>query len=377
MLERQRVGDGVEAARRHRDVGGHRAVDAVAEALARRAQVVAPGAAHHAGAADDGGRLADDAVAFLERRARPCRPWRPCRRTRGRAHRHVHGPGMRGVELVDVGAADRDRADLRAGRRASPISGHWHFAQLDRQRLEAWTGTTAGWVCGHLGSASGKLARGARGHAASGGFRRQISCRMLKRSVPAGLKSSASMTSGAPSTTSGAPCAGHSIACWMVRPPTAWTGTCHGVHDRGELVHRAQSLDQPRARRSRCGGSHVHAERLHPASRSRPSSAPRLSPMTLMPKSRPASTTRRMVASWARPMTTTSSRPPWPSSRPRGSRRPWSSASATIGWLGKPRAQRLDRRARLRPGAAACRPRASRRRPRRPSARWPGPRRGW
>ena len=52
VLEGQRVGDRVQAARRRGDVGGHRAVDAVAEALAGRAQVVAAGAAHQARAAD-------------------------------------------------------------------------------------------------------------------------------------------------------------------------------------------------------------------------------------------------------------------------------------------------------------------------------------
>ena len=47
-LERQRVGDVVQAARRHADVLRHRAVDAVAESLARGAQVVAARAAHQA-----------------------------------------------------------------------------------------------------------------------------------------------------------------------------------------------------------------------------------------------------------------------------------------------------------------------------------------
>src|SRR6185369_9099620 len=53
----------------------------------------------------------------------------------------------------------------------------------------------------------------------------QISFRMSNRLLPAGLKPSPSITSGAPSTTRFAPCAGHSIACLMVSPPTACTGT--------------------------------------------------------------------------------------------------------------------------------------------------------
>ena len=84
-VERQRVGNVMQAARRHAHVLRHRAVDAVAEALARRAQVVATGAAHQALAADVGGGLADDAIAFLEAPSRRRRPGRRRHRTRARA----------------------------------------------------------------------------------------------------------------------------------------------------------------------------------------------------------------------------------------------------------------------------------------------------
>ena len=54
---------------------------------------------------------------------------------------------------------------------------------------------------------------------------RQISRERVAQLRPVtALNSSASMTSGAPSTTSGAPCDGHSIAWRIERPPTACTG---------------------------------------------------------------------------------------------------------------------------------------------------------
>ena len=84
-LERQRIGHVVQAARRHLHVLGHRAVHAVAEALARRAQVVAARPAHQARAADDRRRLADDAVALAEAAHGAPGSARSCRRTRARA----------------------------------------------------------------------------------------------------------------------------------------------------------------------------------------------------------------------------------------------------------------------------------------------------
>ena len=73
------------------------------------------------------------------------------------------------------------------------------------------------------------------------------------------------------------------------------------------------------------------------------SSAAMLSPITLMPKSRPASTTRRIVASCARPMTTTRSAPAFAIIS--ASRYPPSIVfrSATIGWSGNLCAEPLDR----------------------------------
>ena len=135
QLERQRVGHVVQAARGHFHELGHRAVDAVAEALARRAQVVAAGAAHQARAADHGGGFADHAVAFAE----------VLNVVTGRGHgaaelvaerdRNVHRPRVRAVRLVHVGAADRHRADGEQHVGGSDL-GHRDFPQLHRHRRE-------------------------------------------------------------------------------------------------------------------------------------------------------------------------------------------------------------------------------------------------
>ena len=53
----------------------------------------------------------------------------------------------------------------------------------------------------------------------------QIRRSEVSRSPPAVLKAAASIVSGAPKTTSGAPYSGQRIACSNVNPPTACTGT--------------------------------------------------------------------------------------------------------------------------------------------------------
>ena len=93
----------------------------------------------------------------------------------------------------------------------------------------------------------------------------QISARMSCRLLPAGLKSSAAITSGAPRTTSGAPCAGQSIACWIVRPPTACTGIETAADDRVEFVHRAEALDHASLVEADVVDDEVDAESFHPA----------------------------------------------------------------------------------------------------------------
>ena len=112
-VERQRVGDRVQAARRHPHELRHRAVEAVAEPLARRTEVVAAGAAQQAVAADLRRRLADHAVPFTK-------PAHPRSDLGDRAaelvpehDRDVHRPRMRVVRLVNVRAADRYSAHLQ------------------------------------------------------------------------------------------------------------------------------------------------------------------------------------------------------------------------------------------------------------------------
>ena len=112
-IERQRVRHVVEAAGSHAHVAGHRAVDPVAEPLARRAQVVASAPAHQAVAADARRRLADHPIAFAEAAdARAdCRDGAP--ELVAEDHRHVHRPRVRVARLVHVRAAHRYRPDLQ------------------------------------------------------------------------------------------------------------------------------------------------------------------------------------------------------------------------------------------------------------------------
>ena len=110
-LERQRIGNAVQAARRHADPLRHRAVDAVAESLARRTEVVASGPAQHALAADVRRRLADDPVAFLEAAHGAPDPRDRAAELVAEHDRDVHRPGMCVPRLVHVRAADRHRAD--------------------------------------------------------------------------------------------------------------------------------------------------------------------------------------------------------------------------------------------------------------------------
>ena len=157
-----------------------------------------------------------------------------------------------------------DTAPTCSSTSCSPISGIGNLAELDGERLERVLddGCLRG---GHgLGLEVGISARRAP---AIGVLRisLQISARMLPRSEPAGLKSSASMTSGAPSTTSAAPCAGQAMACCDGQPADRLhrhvDGGDHGV----ELVHRAQALDQAALVVADVVDDHVDAERRQPA----------------------------------------------------------------------------------------------------------------
>ena len=83
MIERQRVWNAMQTARRHAHPLRHRAVHAISKALARRTQVVSSGPAEHALAADVRRRFGDDPIAFLEPAHGVDRVAQSCRRTRG------------------------------------------------------------------------------------------------------------------------------------------------------------------------------------------------------------------------------------------------------------------------------------------------------
>ncbi len=111
-VEGQRIGDVVQASRRHADELRHGAVDAVAEPLALRAQVVAARAAEQARSANLGRRLADDAVALAKAGDAAAEPGDGAAELMAEDDRDVDRPRMRVARLVDVGAAHRDRPDF-------------------------------------------------------------------------------------------------------------------------------------------------------------------------------------------------------------------------------------------------------------------------
>jgi len=100
----------------------NRAVDPVAESFPVRTEVVAPVPAEQAFAADLGGGLGDDAIAFVKRLHGPPRLRDGAGELVAENHRHVDGPGVRVVRLMHVGAADRYGADAEQ-HITVPISG--------------------------------------------------------------------------------------------------------------------------------------------------------------------------------------------------------------------------------------------------------------
>ena len=113
FLERQLVRHPVQTAGRHADVLGHRAVDPVAEAFARRIEVVQPLTRHRVHGVDDRRRLADDAVAFFPAgRAGADFGDRPAEFVT-QDHGVIDRPAMIRRPLVQITAADADRGDLQ------------------------------------------------------------------------------------------------------------------------------------------------------------------------------------------------------------------------------------------------------------------------
>src|SRR5215510_9861269 len=105
---------------------------------------------------------------------------------------------------MHVAAADAHRADLHQDLVFADF-GDRHVAQLHRTRLQIEL---------HYG-----------GHCVDHCLiLLVISLRMDFKSLPATLNECASIASGAPITTSGAPCLGIEIASSIERPPTACTG---------------------------------------------------------------------------------------------------------------------------------------------------------
>ena len=145
-VERQRVGDVVQASRRHPHPLRHRAVHAISKALARRTEIVSSGPAQHALAADFRRRFADDPIAFLEAAHGATEPRDRAAELVAEHDRNVHGPGVCVPRLMDVRSADGHRAhrqqrlvvcDVRDGDLAQ-LDGTRLAARSERRRTFSW-----------------------------------------------------------------------------------------------------------------------------------------------------------------------------------------------------------------------------------------------
>ncbi len=112
LLERQLVGHVVQDARGHADVFGHGAIHAVAEALAGGVEIVEAAPGHRVVRRDDGGGLADDAVAFLPALHLLADFDDAPAELVAEHDRVIHRPGVIGGPLVQVAAADADVGDF-------------------------------------------------------------------------------------------------------------------------------------------------------------------------------------------------------------------------------------------------------------------------
>ena len=112
LFEGEGVGHRVQDALRDADVLGHRAVDAVTEALAGRVEVVEPAAAHRVVGRDDRGGLAHHAVAFLPAFDLLAQLDDASGEFVTEDDRVVDRPGVVGRPLVEVAAADADIGDF-------------------------------------------------------------------------------------------------------------------------------------------------------------------------------------------------------------------------------------------------------------------------
>src|SRR4029077_8710634 len=135
QLERQRVGDSVQAARGNLHVRRHRAVDAVAEAFPLRAQIVAAGLAQQTVATHHGGRFRHDTVTFAERLYRASGLCDGSGELVAEDDGDVDRPRMRVVRLVHVGSADRYRPDPQQDVAVADV-GDGDVPKFDGQGLE-------------------------------------------------------------------------------------------------------------------------------------------------------------------------------------------------------------------------------------------------
>src|SRR5205085_9585682 len=134
LLPRDPRGDAVQQGGARRHVLCSRAVDAVAEAAPRGAQVVAAGATEHTGAADPRGGFAGHALAHGPAIHTGAPRGYLAAELMAERDRPIDTPRLRAMILVQVTAADADRTHAQQ-HLTRPRLGYRHRAQLDRAVL--------------------------------------------------------------------------------------------------------------------------------------------------------------------------------------------------------------------------------------------------
>ena len=140
------------------------------------------------------------------------------------------------------------------------------------------------------------------------------------------------MTSGAPSTTSGAPCDGHAIACSNRQAADRLHRDLHRPHHVVQFVHRTEALDHAAFVVADVMNDEVDAQAFHPARVRDPVVGAQVVAHHLDRRNRGRRRRRGGSSPRARvPSPRPGSRRPSPSSRLRGSRRPSSSGRRRSG----------------------------------------------
>src|SRR5436309_2833020 len=132
LLERDRIREVVEAARRRLHKFRHGAVHAVAESQALGAKVVLSGPAVKTLAADARRGLRSDAISFPEATDRFAHAGNDAAKLVSQDHRHVDRPTVRVVVLMDLAATNAHGPGPKQDLIVREVAGPGQLAQLNR-----------------------------------------------------------------------------------------------------------------------------------------------------------------------------------------------------------------------------------------------------